>query len=251
MNTLTIKQEEEYQVIDISHIDPTNVAIKIEKIYSEEIKLDPIEYTPPANKSCKKEPKKKRNNSKYTDTERYLIGKHAAENGPAAAVRTFNQSHPHLRLGESMARHLRDKYKGLLKNGETTTKLSKAKTGRPLLLGDVDEEVRKYLIDLHNQGQIVNREVAVETAKTIIARSGDESLKSLDIKNSSWARSILTRLGFVKHVTKTTKKSNSSKTADKIEKKADTKKVEHSTPSMVMDFQRQSQNHVAVDSTTR
>ena len=138
-----------------------------------------------AIKKAVQEPKKKRSNSKYTETERYLIGKYAAIYGAAAAVKKFQKSHPHLTLGESMARHLRDKYRNLIKTNESITKITKSKVGRPLTLGVVDEQVKKFLIVLRKKGGVVNRVVAVATAKALISRSDDESLKSIDIENSS------------------------------------------------------------------
>ena len=70
----------------------------------EETDLGEMDYV--AIKKAVQEPKKKRSNSKYTETKRYLIGKYAAIYGAAAAVKKFQKSHPHLKLGESMARHL-------------------------------------------------------------------------------------------------------------------------------------------------
>ena len=56
------------------------------------------------------EPKKKRSNSKYTETEQYLRGKYAAVNGADAGVREFKKLHPYLKLSESMLQNLRNRY---------------------------------------------------------------------------------------------------------------------------------------------
>ena len=110
----------------------------------EETEFGEIDYT--AIKTAVQEPKKKRSNSKYNENERCLIGKYAAINGTAAAVKKFKRSHPHLKLGESMVRHLRDKYHKVIKTNGNITKIKKSKVGRPLMLGVVDEQVKKFFI---------------------------------------------------------------------------------------------------------
>ena len=54
-----------------------------------------------AIKTAVQKPKKKRLNSKYSERERYFIGKYAAINGATAVVRKFKKSYPHLNFGES------------------------------------------------------------------------------------------------------------------------------------------------------
>ena len=56
------------------------------------------------------EKKSKKVNTKFTEKERFLIGKYAAINGPSAAVRKFRKSLSHLKFGESQAKALRKKY---------------------------------------------------------------------------------------------------------------------------------------------
>ena len=56
------------------------------------------------------EKKSKKFNTKFTEKERFLIGKYAAINGPGAAVRKFRKSIPHLKFAESQAKALRKKY---------------------------------------------------------------------------------------------------------------------------------------------
>ena len=57
----------------------------------------------------------------------------------------------------------------------------------------------------------VNRVVAVATAKALISRSDDESLKSINIENSFWVRSVFTQMGFVKLSAITSKPQESLK----------------------------------------
>ena len=45
--------------------------------------------------------------------------------------------------------------------------------------------------------------MAVVTAKSLIERSNLEHLKDLDLENSSWAKSLFKRMGFVKRAATT------------------------------------------------
>lgn len=60
------------------------------------------------------------------------------------------------------------------------------------MLDNVNEQAKKLLIVLRKKGDVVNRLVAVATAKPLISRSDNGSLKSIDIKNSSWAPRVFT-----------------------------------------------------------
>ena len=73
--------------------------------------------------------KKKRDNIKLADKERYDIGKYSSIHGATAAVRKFKKSHPHLKLGESTTRSLKKKYEELLKFKSEKTELTKLKRG--------------------------------------------------------------------------------------------------------------------------
>jgi hypothetical protein len=57
--------------------------------------------------------------------------------------------------------------------------------------------VQKFLGALRSKGGVVNTVVAA-VAKALIGKSSDESLKVLDLDNSSWAESLFVRMGFVK-----------------------------------------------------
>ena len=72
------------------------------------------------------------------------------------------------------------------------------KRGRPLLLGNLDETVKKFLIALRKKGGVINTVVANATAKALISKSENEHLKAIDLKSSSWAKSLFKRMGFVK-----------------------------------------------------
>ena len=89
----------------------------------------------------------KKSNTKFTGKE------YTAINGPSAAVRKFQTSHPHLKFGESQARALRKKHLDQQKKSSNSgKKIATLKRGRPLMLGALDEKVRNFL-------QIVRREV--------------------------------------------------------------------------------------------
>ena len=95
-------------------------------------------------------PKRKNKYAKYSDKDRYLIGKYGSEVGAAAAaVRKFKKQYPI--LNESTVRGMMKKYVDLLKkdvDGISKREIPKYKvpTGRPLMLGDLDRMVQKYVI---------------------------------------------------------------------------------------------------------
>ena len=76
--------------------------------------------------------KKKLSKLKYTAIKQYL---NTVIYGAAAAVRKFKKFYPHLKLGERMSRHLRDKYLKVVKTNGSITKITESKVGRPLMSG--------------------------------------------------------------------------------------------------------------------
>ena len=88
------------------------------------------------------EKKSKRVNIKFTEKERFLIGKYTTINGPGAAVRKFRKSHTHLKFGESQARALRKKYLDQEKKGPNVNEeIGTLKRGRPLTL-----EMKEFVV---------------------------------------------------------------------------------------------------------
>ena len=132
---------------------------------------------------------KKRENIKLTDKERY-IGKYSSIHGATAAVRKFEKSHPHLKLGESTAISLKKKYEELLKSKSEKTELTKFKRGRPLMLGLIDEKVKNFLLILRWKGGVVNSVVGLAAAQALIQKSSDEHLKCINLVFSSWTQSL-------------------------------------------------------------
>ena len=84
-------------------------------------------------------------------------------------------------------------------SSDEITKIPKAPLGRPLMIGKLlDKQAQEYLHIYRKTGGIVNKVVAVATAKALIERSNLKHLKDLDLDNSSWVNSLFKRMGFVK-----------------------------------------------------
>ena len=76
------------------------------------------------------------------------------------------------------------------------------KRGRPLLLGDeLDERVKRYIKDVRAAGTPVDTTVVMASGEAIVRRTDKKLLKEnggpIDI-TKSWAKSLLTRIGYVK-----------------------------------------------------
>ena len=144
---------------------------------------------------------------KFSDEDRFEIGKYAALHGPKSTIRTFKKEHPQLK--ESTVRAFREKYHSSLKAKKVgtaiTKKLPSLKRGRPLLLGTIDEKVKNFLFALRQKGGVVNTVVAIATAKALIERSKDEHLKLIDLESCYWAKSLFRRMGFVKRASTTSR----------------------------------------------
>ena len=149
-------------------------------------------------KNVKRQPQYHR----WTEKERYDIGKYAAENGNINTVRKFNPEFPS--LSESTVRsfkkkyyeQLREKSKEELDKSQTIPRYSQ-KTGRPLLLCELDEMVRKYPLTLSKRGGVINTTVANATAKALMSKY-PHVLGQIDVDSSRWAKSLFSRMNFVK-----------------------------------------------------
>ena len=58
--------------------------------------------------------------------------------------------------------------------------------------------MQKLLVAPRSKVGVVNTIVAVAVVKALIGKSSDESLKFLDLDNSSWAESLFVGMGFFK-----------------------------------------------------
>ena len=96
---------------------------------------------------------------KWPDKQRYTIGKCAAENGNANTFRKFKAEFPN--LSESTVRTFKKKYyevrkcKQKLEESKSITKYAR-KTGRPYLLGELDEMIQKHILSLRKKGSVIN-----------------------------------------------------------------------------------------------
>ena len=138
---------------------------------------------------------------KWTDTDRYDVGKYSSEHGTAASVRRFKRKFP--KLNESTARYFKKRYENSLgerKENETTPskalKKYKTKTGRPLLLGELDAMVQKYIQAASNRGAVISRASAVSAANALLKKYPN-IVGKIDLESSSWAKSLFIRMGYV------------------------------------------------------
>ena len=118
---------------------------------------------------------KNSNRAKWKDMDRYDVGMYSSEYGPAAAVRQFKRKFP--KLNESTEHYFKKRYEDSLnERNENETTPSKAltkyktKTGRPLLLGELDAMVQKYLRAASNQGAVISRTSAISAAKALLQK---------------------------------------------------------------------------------
>ena len=107
-------------------------------------------------------------------------------------------------MSESTSRSFKKKYYEQLRE-RSNEELDKSqtiprylqKTGRPLLLGELDEMVRKYLLTLSKRGGVINTTVANATAKALMSKY-PHVVGQIDVDSSRWAKSLFSRMNFVK-----------------------------------------------------
>ena len=157
---------------------------------------------------------------KWTDKQRYTIGKYAAENGNANTLRKFKTEFPN--LSESTVRTFKKRYyeevrkcKEKREESKSITKYART-TGRSYLLGELDEMVQKHIRSLSKKGSVINTAVATATAKALISKyryvAGD-----IDVNSSRWAKSVFARMNFVKRRTTSSKVDIPDKARKEIE----------------------------------
>ena len=146
--------------------------------------------------------KKKRSNYiKWTDKERYEIGKYASQNGVAAAVRHYKNKYD--KLNESTVRGFKSRVEEDLKKAtknkvQPSNLIATEPRGRPPMLGEIDEKVQTYIHHLSKRGGLISRAIAVSTAKALIQRDPNYC-NNLEI-TESWAQSLFRRMGFVRRI---------------------------------------------------
>ena len=139
----------------------------------------------------------------YDGELRAKIAKYACENGNKSAVTKFSDSLGYS-LSEATVRNFKRTYLSKLKvtrDADAITSLPHATLGRPLLIGEFDDQVYEYIKHLRAAGGIVNCNIVVAAAKGFISHKKPSLLKehggSLDL-GKKWAESFLVRRGFVK-----------------------------------------------------
>ena len=144
---------------------------------------------------------------KYTGKERYEIGKYESENGTAAACRKFKSK---FNIGESTVQSFKNKYEQMMKSAkrknETPEKVIKEKKrGRPIVLGEIDDMVQRFLLSLRKKDGVVNEAVARSVTKTLVKRSGKLELMSVNVDGKWWIQSLFRHMGFVRRAATTSK----------------------------------------------
>ena len=79
------------------------------------------------------------------------------------------------------------------------------KQGRPVLLGEIDEMVQRFLLAVRKEGRVVNAVVARSVAKALVKRSGKKELEVIDLDSRWWIQSLFRRMHFVTRTATTSK----------------------------------------------
>ena len=142
-----------------------------------------------------------KNYRKWSEKERYEIGKYAAIHGSRAAERKFHTKEKP--LSESNAwrfskLHKEEISKSQKSNRDVNRNLSVLPRGRPLLLGSLDQMVPRFLLPLQRTAGLVSSAVAISVTKALIAQNPQYSLSHIDLDSSHWAQSLFRRMGFKK-----------------------------------------------------
>ena len=155
---------------------------------------------------------KRKYTSTFTPEDRAEIGKYAAENGNTRASKKYC-------VAESTVRLFKSKYLAALKTNteagieEEVRAIPAGKRGRPLLLGELDKDVQKYISALRDAGVAIGTKITIAAAEGIIMAHN----RSLLVQHGGyieltrdWALSLLNRMGFVKRKATTKAKSQHS-----------------------------------------
>ena len=133
---------------------------------------------------------------KWTDKNRYDIGKYAAKNGNINAVRKFQTSKKV--LFEYLRSNTTKNYEKERKKSNCPKRFKSIdKRRRPFLLGDLDEMVQQHLRFLSKKGSVINTTVANANARALI-RKYPHVAGDVDVESSRWAKSLFARMNFVR-----------------------------------------------------
>ncbi len=158
--------------------------------------------TTPDKSTTKRGVKRKRQNNTLSPVTRAKIAKFAVDNGNSRAASHFSAA-LNISIGESSVRFMKKKYLAAKKitKAADVRELVPERRGRPLLLGQLDELVKSHLIAIRNSGGIVNNNIVLATARGIVLHENRSLLaeKGGPISlTTTWAESLLERMGFVK-----------------------------------------------------
>ena len=153
---------------------------------------------------------------KYSTKERAEIGKRAAEFGITSMIKYYETVNPSRQLPSSSVYTWKVQYLNELakrkRNGEELLikDLPQKKRGRPFLLGEqLDNQVEKYLKTLRDKGGVINTAIVMACAEGVITNHDSNLLASnggyITI-TKDWAKSLLSRMGFVKRHASTSAK---------------------------------------------
>ena len=157
----------------------------------------------------------KRKYTTFTPEDRAAIGRYAAENGNAAAVKKFKATHS---VGESTVRWFKKQYVEETKKRENpeaeVRSLHKLKRGRKVMLGEqLDAKVKNYILALRNAGAPIGSSVVMAAGEGIVRAHDRTQLVQhgghIQI-TKTWALSLLKRIGFVKRKASTKATPNMS-----------------------------------------
>ena len=139
---------------------------------------------------------------KWSEKERYEIGKYTVIHGSRAAERKFHTKEKP--LSESNARRFSKLYKEQISKAQKTNRdnvnrnLSALPRGRLLLLGSLDQIVQRFLLSIRRTGALVSSTLTIYAAKALIARNLQYSFSHINLDSSHWAQSLFRRMGFKK-----------------------------------------------------
>ena len=130
------------------------------------------------------------------------VARYAMESGNKQAIWRYSKEWG-VDLKESTVRSWKSKYEDEVRKRKPTEPLPikalpNRKQGRPLLLGEeLDTAVKAYVENIRKLGGVVNTAIVLGGAEAIIANK-DRSLVDTLAPGKDWAKSLLTRMGFVK-----------------------------------------------------
>jgi len=151
--------------------------------------------------------KKRKSYNRWSEKDRFQIGKYAAVHGASAAAKKFaTKDKP---LNESSARRFSALYKEEIKKAKKDKRdpkqeLAHMPRGRPLLLGSLDQMVQRFLLALRSRGGVVSRTIAIAVARALITRNPQYNLGHVKV-DSYWAQSLFRRMGFKRRMRTTGK----------------------------------------------